>query len=714
LLRSLHYPQLPILAIREVIAPRVNPTHHVRLNPEARMRMLSIRTIRWLLPWLFATACVASPCQAAAEAVSDSGFALVAGDLAEAGATRKGWDLPFLFRLALGGLGIAGLVLLAALLRQRRNAHLKEIRLRESLEEIVVQRTEDLRLAQEKLQSLVENGILLGQEQDYETLLRHILVSAQELANCARGTIYLKTEHDSLVFAIRTTEDNLPSSEIPLHDPASGRANDKYVSVWVCLNDKTAVIDDVYSETRFDLSGTKRFSEQSGFRTVSMLSVPMSPRDGEVIGVLQLLNALDPATGEVVPFSPGIIPFVEALAAQSGVALDNHNLIVAQRRLMDSMIQLIAGAIDAKSPYTGGHCERVPELAMMLAEEATKAREGPLADFGFHSEDEWREFRIGAWLHDCGKVTTPEYVVDKATKLETLYNRIHEIRMRFEVLLRDAHIARLEALAAGTEPAAAEFVFQARRAQLIDDFAFVAECNLGGEFMAPERVERLKRIAGETWQRHFDDRLGLAHAELKRYVTDPAPLPATEHLLADKPEHILPRDPNPALDPSHGFKMKVPKHLYNQGEVYNLGIARGTLTEEDRFKINEHIIQTIVMLEKMPFPANLKRVPEYAGTHHETLIGTGYPRQLTQAELSVPSRIMAIADIFEALTASDRPYKKAKTLSESIKILSFFKKDKHIDPDLFELFLRSGVYRRYAEKYLSPEQIDSVDIADYL
>jgi len=583
------------------------------------------------------------------------------------------------------------------------------------MKDTLASRTKALTFAEHKLASLVENGLLLSQERDRDKLLRHILFSGKELCNCDAGTMYLRTEQGTLRFALRTNEIGLPRLEIPILDPDTGRPNEHFASTYVALHGETVFIDDVYTETRFDMSGTKRFAEESGYRTVSMLTVPMSPRKGEVTGVLQFVNALDPETGQIAPFSKEIAGFVEALASQSAVALENFNLVDAQKALMDSMIRLIAGAIDTKSPYTGGHCERVPELAIMLAEEAAKVDSGPLADFRFDTEEQWREFRIGVWLHDCGKVTTPEYVVDKATKLETLYNRIHEVRTRFEVLLRDAQIECLEAIGRGADRGEATRRLEQRRAQLADDFAFVAECNIGGEFMAPERIERVKRIAGETWLRHFDDRLGLSHEELKRYEGTPAAtLPVSEPLLGDKPYHVLPRGVDKALDPGYGFKVKVPQHLYNYGEVYNLCIGRGTLSEEERFKINEHIIQTIVMLEAMPFPKELRRVPEYAGTHHETLVGTGYPRRLTKDELSVPARITAIADIFEALTASDRPYKKAKSLSESVKILSFFKKDNHIDPDLFDLFLRSGVYLRYAERYLKPEQIDAVDVAKYL
>lgn len=579
----------------------------------------------------------------------------------------------------------------------------------------IKQKTKELNQAQEKLAQLVRNGLLLAKEHDREKLLSHILHGGRELANCAAATLYLKTERNTLRFAMRTNADKLPDFEVPLYHPDTGAPMTGYVSSYVALHNETVVIDDVYSETRFDLSGTKRFSEESGFRTISMLTVPLSPRDGEVIGVIQLMNAVDPLSGEIVPFPPEMVTFVEALAAQSAVALENHQLVEAQKVLMDSMIKIIAGAIDAKSAYTGGHCARVPELAVMLAEEACQVQQGALAEFAFRNEDEWREFRIGAWLHDCGKVTTPEYVVDKATKLETIYNRIHEIRTRFEVLWRDAEIARLQAILAGQPVADADAALAMRQQQLQDDFAFIAECNIGGEFMAAEKIDRVKAIAQQTWWRHFDDRLGLSHEELRRYEAHPpASLPAIEKLLDDKPWHILPRVDWRAFDEKYGFEIKVPQHLYHFGEVYNLSIARGTLTEEERFKINEHIIQTIVMLENMPFPKHLKRVPEYAGTHHETLIGTGYPRKLKAEQLSVPARIMAIADIFEALTASDRPYKKAKTLSESIKILSFFKKDQHIDGELFDLFLTSGVYRRYAERFLKPEQIDEVDITPYL
>jgi len=386
-------------------------------------------------------------------------------------------------------------------------------------------------------------------------------------------------------------------------------------------------------------------------------------------------------------------------------------------RLFTAITELIAGTIDAKSPYTGGHCKRVPELAKMLATAAHASTEDPFADFRMASEDQWQEFNVAAWLHDCGKLTTPEYVVDKATKLETITNRIHEIRMRFEVLLRDAQIEAYRHRLAGD---ADDTILQARleetQQQIADDFAFVAECNIGGEFMADEKIDRLERIAALTWTRHLDDRLGISQDEARLKNRQPAPaLPVVEHVLADKPEHIIPRtNPDPFDGNTHGFNMPVPENQYNLGELYNLGIRKGTLSAEDRFKINEHIIQTILMLKRLPFPENMKHVAEIAGSHHETMIGTGYPRGLKKEAMSIPARITAIADIFEALTATDRPYKKPKTLSDALRIMGLMRDDQHIDADLFDLFLQSGVYLEYANQYLDHTQIGAVDIRAYL
>jgi len=419
---------------------------------------------------------------------------------------------------------------------------------------------------------------------------------------------------------------------------------------------------------------------------------------------------------QVTNIQTNIIEFIELSDSFVVMSQSIQEYQKSQAELLDAIVKLIAEAVDAKSAYTGGHCERVPKIAQMLIAEATKSDEEVFKEFSLRSEDELREFEIGAWLHDCGKVTTPEYVVDKATKLETINNRIHEIRTRFEVLWRDAQILYLESKLKGSDEKRALELLNTTQEQLLEDFKFIADANIGGEFMNQEKQERIKQIAEKEWQRNFDDSFGLGEVEILRYNKENTPtLPATEKLLSDKKQHIIERE-NFDYDSyeAYGFKEDVPKHLYNYGEIYNLSIAKGTLSAEERYKINEHVILTIKMLEKIPFPAQMEKIPEYAGTHHETLIGTGYPRKLKKEQLSIAARIMALSDVFEALTASDRPYKKAKTLSESIKILSFMVKDEHLDANIFKLFLKSDLHNLYAKKYLKAEQIDKVDIEQYL
>jgi len=288
--------------------------------------------------------------------------------------------------------------------------------------------------------------------------------------------------------------------------------------------------------------------------------------------------------------------------------------------------------------------------------------------------------------------------------------------MRFEVLWRDAEIASLKGVLAGGDADRVADHLAATRAQLIDDFHFVARCNVGGEFMADADLTRLQEIAATPWMRHFDKRAGLAAEELRRMGDVPGDLPARELLLADLPEHVVPwGSRKPAVEKGnpanvHGFDMALPANAQNMGELYNLGIRRGTLTEEDRFKINDHIVQTLVMLRSLPWPQHLARVPEIASNHHEKLDGRGYPRKLTAEQLSLPDRVMALADIFEALTAADRPYKSAKTVSESLRIMAFMAKDQHIDAELFRYFLRSGIWQTFAEKFMQSAQRDEVDV----
>ncbi len=580
---------------------------------------------------------------------------------------------------------------------------------------------------QASFERLIEIGIALSAEKDTNRLMERILLEAKDMGNADGGTLYIRTDEDELRFQIvRTDSLNISqggSSGVEVTLPPvrmfdeDGRPNEKNIVSYAAITGETINIEDAYDSDRFDFSGTKKFDQGTGYRSKSFLTVPLKNSADVVIGVLQLLNSQDEATGDIVPFSREIQPLIEALASQAAVALDNAILLEDQRKLLESFIELMASAVDAKSPYTGGHCQRVPVLTEMLTKAACSTQEGPFADFDLN-EEEWYELHIGAWLHDCGKVTTPEYVVDKATKLETITDRIHEIRTRFEVVKREAVIECQKKILAGGNREELEASLAERLKKIDEDYYFVAECNVGGEFMEEESIERLKQIAKIRWTRTLDDRVGISREELQRKQrTPPRPLPCQEDLLADREDHIFEHDSEHyAADPNnpYGFRVRPPKYKFNKGEVYNLTVQRGTLTEEERFKINDHMVQTIVMLESLPFPKKLQRIPEIAGGHHEKMDGTGYPKRLMAGEMSVPARIMAIADVFEALTAADRPYKAPKTLSQSIRIMSFMVKDNHLDPELFRLFLESGVYRKYAEMYLEESQIDTIDIKDYL
>jgi HD-GYP domain-containing protein (c-di-GMP phosphodiesterase class II) len=559
-----------------------------------------------------------------------------------------------------------------------------------------------LTAARGAIQRFREVSGAVAAEQDFQKMVARVLDESLALASGSAGVLRLVTSDGAqlttaVVRGADVRTNRLPNVGFDADLPAARALVQRRVTV----------------ET---IEGTRMpptLAAATNGQDATFVSVPFFDRRAQPLGVLSIAR-----TGPAHRIDSGddLIAFLAALAGTLAVAIENQKLLKEQKDLLEAFIQLVADAIDAKSPYTGGHCKRVPELTKMLAQAACDAKDGPFASYSL-SEEQWEAVHIGAWLHDCGKVTTPEHVVDKATKLETICDRLHEIRMRFEVLKRDADIAYWKEAAGGGDKAVLAAKRDAAHRALDADFAFVAECNEGGEFMAPERVQRLKAIGARTWTRTLDDRIGLSNDERKRKaaVGSPPP-PAAEKLLDDKPEHIVRWSASEILPAENkwGFKVKVPEHKWNRGEIYNLAIARGTLTEEERHVINDHMAQTIKMLTALPFPQHLRNVPEIAGGHHEKMDGTGYPKRLKRDEMSLPARMMAIADIFEALTAGDRPYKKAKTLSESLKIMGFMKKDKHIDPELFDLFLRSGVYLRYAERYCTAEQIDKVDIAPYL
>jgi len=549
----------------------------------------------------------------------------------------------------------------------------------------------------------------LAGEKEFDALLDRVTHETMHAAAADAAVVYLIDDNETCLRAeaLQTADERkgdlavLPDIPLDAEHPLAMHLHDAQTSVMELNGSDSAAMG--------PLPGL-----MDG-RQGTLVTVPLRNRQKDAVGILCVLFGTE-GTSARPKDRQARIAFVNALAGFAAVSIESRHLLKMQEALLDAFIKLLAGAIDSKSPYTGGHCQRVPELTRMLAEAASESTLPAFADFK-PSEDDWSALHIASWLHDCGKVTTPEYVVDKSTKLETIYDRIHEVRMRFEVLKRDAQIRYWEQVADGGNREILKAELDADLARLDNNFAFVAECNEGGEFMAPERLERLRAIAETTWIRTLDDRAGISWEERRRKERTPAPeLPALERLLDNKQEHLIERADAEHMpeDNPWGFRLDVPRYKYNRGELYNLEVARGTLSDEERFKINDHVVQTIIMLDKLPYPKHLRAVPEIAGGHHETMDGKGYPKRLTSDETSLAARIMAIADIFEALTASDRPYKKAKTLSESIRILSFMKEDAHIDPDLFALFLESGVWKSYADRFLAPEQNDPVDIAQYL
>lgn len=567
------------------------------------------------------------------------------------------------------------------------------------------------------IRRFLEIGRALTAEREIRPLLDRILIEATDLAQSDGGAVFLMhAEQRRLVpELVRWRGDTQPVDALHLHAiPLQGTGIQVEIAEMLQHN-KIGLIERRLEYDELDVLGLRDLVEREQAVRMALVVVPLVNRNQEVLGCLLLFNAVHRGERDW-RISERLMELIRAVSGSAGVAIENKLLLQAQKDLMNALIKLIAGAIDAKSSYTGGHCARVPALTRMLAEAACRQKTGPFADFNL-SDEEWEAVDIGSWLHDCGKVTTPEYVVDKATKLETIYDRIHEVRMRFEVLKRDAEIAYWQGLAEGRPQDALQEELERERTQLDDDFAFIAVCNEGGEFMDPKHIERLKGIAARHWRRTLSDRVGISYEEKRRKDRSPEPLlPVDEPLLADRDDHLTYREEKERYGPDNewGFKLDVPTLKMNRGEIYNLSIGRGTLTEEERFTINDHIMQTIIMLESLPLPAHLRKVPEIAGGHHEKMNGTGYPKRLRREEMSPVARMMAIADVFEALTAADRPYKKAKKLSEAIKIMGFMKKDHHLDPDLLDLFLTDEVWKRYAEEFLDPAQIDEPDINSIL
>ena len=508
---------------------------------------------------------------------------------------------------------------------------------------------------------------------DTGMLAEEILREAKAITNADGGSLYLVKGDDKqtlLEFSL-VLNDSLDislggqsGSEIDLPPVLlyhqDGTENKDNLASYVALTGESVRISDAYSEERFDLSGTRKFDESTGYHSKSFLTVPLKNHDNDVIGVLQLLNARDFTTGDVIAFSDKGEIVVKALSSFAAIALHNRILLEDLKNLLDAFIQAIAQAIDAKSSHTSAHCQRIPLLMEMIAQAACEDK-GTFKDFQL-DEDEWYELQVASWMHDCGKLATPDSVLDKSTKLHLMRDGIHEVEARFASMRQQRIGDHYKALSEGSDAHSEKESLDADLAQLEDDCNFLVSANKGGEFMSDEHKERVHLLAGQEWIDH--------QGEIQALLT--------------------------------------------QEEIDFLCIARGTLSFDERQIINNHMVVTLEILEGLPFPKKLKRVPEYAGGHHEKMDGTGFPRGLTRDQMSIPARMMSIADVFEALTSKDRPYKDPMKLSQALSILKNMKEDNHIDPDIHELFVKSRVWETYAEQELLDQQKDVTDISAYL
>jgi HD-GYP domain-containing protein (c-di-GMP phosphodiesterase class II) len=526
------------------------------------------------------------------------------------------------------------------------------------------------------LRELNEIGIALSAEKDHDRLLELILVKAMGITNSDGGTLYVCTNEKSLKFEILhnhslavhkggTSGEEILLPPISLYDD-EGNTNNKMVAAYAVNSAQTVNIEDAYTNEDFDFSGTRNFDKKMGYRSTSFLTVPMTNHEHDIIGVLQLINTIDKNTNKIISISALDQQLIESLASQAAVIITNKTLINAQKNLFDSFIQLIATAIDEKSPYTAKHCRRVPVITDMLADATNKIDRGPLKDFSMN-DNEMYELNVAAWLHDCGKITTPEYVVDKSTKLETIFDRINLVDIRFEVLKRDAVITALKAIIKENKDCddidkelENNSALKNRLKELGDERIEIEKYNIGGESLLDNDLKRIKELSENVYENSVGESV----------------------------------------------------HLLNDNEVENLQISRGTLNRKEREIINNHVSMTIKMLESLPYPKHLKNVPEFAGCHHEKMDGTGYPNKLKGNQMSIPARMIAIADIFEALTAGDRPYKKGMSLSRALKILGRMKLENHIDPDLFDVFIDKKIYLIYAKEHLNKDQIDEINFQD--
>lgn len=508
-----------------------------------------------------------------------------------------------------------------------------------------------------RFEKIMDINLELSSELDKDKLFEMILTLTRELTHCEAGTLYIKSkdgkyldfkvvQNSPLNIFMDTRKNNLEWDSLPLY-LEDGSVNKHMVAAVSALENKTVNIDDVYENKEYDFKGAKKFDEMTGFRSKSMLVTPLVNHEQEVIGVLQLINKKESLL-DVIPFDTEDEKIIKSLSSQGAMALTNTQLILNLEDFLNSFVKTIGHAIDAKSPHTKNHISKVSKIALLIAN-AINEDETIYKDVKYTKND-LHEINLAAHMHDIGKISIPESVIDKSKKLECIVDRIEFIKQRAEILKRDFEIALLK------NEIKQDF-YEKSIEKIKDDILFLEETNIGEEFMDDKRIHRIDEIANY-------------------------------------------------------------KYLYNgietsflsQDEIYNLSIRKGTLTSEEKDIMNSHAKLSYDMLTALPFPKKYKNVLDIAANHHEKLNGKGYPRALKEEQLSLEDRIMILSDIFEALTASDRPYKEGKKLSEVFKILSFMAKDNEIDAQLLKFFFEHDVLKEYVQKELKAYQIDNASL----
>ncbi len=521
------------------------------------------------------------------------------------------------------------------------------------------------------LQHFIDISIRLTTEKEPQLLLDEILQVVMSIANSDAGSIYSITEEDQLKFETVINKSlnlylgggsdrfvSFPNINLYI----DGKPNQRAIVAHAVNSGKVINIPDVYAALPFDMSAAREMDARTGYRTQSMLTIPLKDHQDDILGVIQLINVKD-EKNNIIPFSEELVTLIRSFASLGAIALTNSSLIKEMEELFSTFAETIAMAIDEKSPHTGGHCKRVPALTLMLADAVNEVSKGPLASFSMSDSDR-HQLDIAGWLHDCGKIATPDHIMEKATKLETIFDRINYIDAKFEIISRDLKIAYQEQIISAmknnkpVEVKQLERLLDTELKQVALDRALLQRINVGGEFLGDKELAQIERIA-----KHY---------------------------------HLVIND--------------ISTPLLNDDEVENLSIRRGTLTAGEHDVMKRHMDVTKNILDALPFPKHLSKVSEYALGHHEKLDGTGYPRGLTKEQMSVPARLMAITDIFEALSAVDRPYKKAKPVSECLFILGTMVEKNHLDPDIFAVFIESGLYKNYISEYANPEQLDDIDL----